>query len=460
MATIEANGHLNRSLTNRHIQLIALGGAIGSGLFLGSAPAIGMTGPAVILGYTMGGFIAFLIMRQLAEMAVEEPVAGSFSHFAYRYWGNFAGFTSGWNYWLLYVLVSMSELSAAAKCIHIWFPMIPLWVSVLSCFILINAINLMAVKIYGEIEFWFSIIKIIAIVAMIGFGGYLLISGTAGAEASVTNLWSKGGFFPKGLEGFIFAIPLIMFSFGGLELIGITAAEADNPSVTIPKATNQVLYRILIFYIGALAILLSLHPWNLIDPNDSIFVTIFHSIDQNIISHAFNFVVLTAALSVYNSGLYCNSRMLYGLAQQGNAPKQFMYTNHYGTPILAVLLSGLATLSAVILNYMMPDKAFPLLMALAVSSLVINWTMICITHIFFKRQKNRENSKTTFPAVFYPISNIVCLVFLAGILVILYRSGTWAISVKLIPVWLVMLALGYKIMCCFNNKPSSDTTSK
>ncbi|UYZ84599.1 amino acid permease [Entomomonas sp. E2T0] len=445
MSRIDSSGQLSRGLTNRHIQLIALGGAIGTGLFLGSSKAITIAGPAILLGYAIGGFVAFMIMRQLAEMTVEEPVAGSFSHFAYRYWSPFAGFASGWNYWLLYVLVSMSELTAAAQYIHYWLPEVPTWISVLSCFILINAINLTAVKIYGEVEFWFAIIKVIAVIAMILFGGYLLFSGGAGPEASVTNLWAHGGFMPNGIEGLIIALAIIMFSFGGLELIGITAAEAEQPEKTIPKATNQVIYRILIFYIGALTILLCLHPWNQINPNESAFVTVFHDLDQSIVSNVLNFVVLTAALSVYNSGLYCNSRMLYGLAEQGNAPKQLMYTNHRGTPIFAVILSGLATLTAVILNYYVPKEAFSILLALVVSALVINWAMISFTHIMFRRHKDKEGVTPKFKALFYPLGNIFCLIFLTGMLVILAMDEGMRLSVELIPVWIIVLAMGYGI---------------
>ncbi|MFD1259337.1 amino acid permease [Entomomonas asaccharolytica] len=452
MSRIDSSGHLSRGLSNRHIQLIALGGAIGTGLFLGSSKAISIAGPAILLGYAIGGFVAFMIMRQLAEMTVEEPVAGSFSHFAYRYWSPFAGFASGWNYWLLYVLVSMSELTAAAQYIHYWLPQVPTWISVLSCFVLINAINLMAVKIYGEVEFWFAIIKVIAVIAMIVFGGYLLFSGNAGPEASVTNLWAHQGFMPNGIKGLIIALAIIMFSFGGLELIGITAAEAEQPEKTIPKATNQVIYRILIFYIGALTVLLCLHPWNQINPNESAFVTVFHDLDQSIVSHVLNFVVLTAALSVYNSGLYCNSRMLYGLAEQGNAPKQLMYTNRRGTPIFAVILSGLATLTAVILNYYVPKEAFSILLALVVSALVINWAMISFTHIMFRRHKNKQGVVPKFKALFYPVGNIICLIFLTGMLVILAMDEGMRLSVELIPVWIVILAVGYGIKLYLKGK--------
>lgn len=257
----EGHGTLKRGLKNRHIQLIALGGAIGTGLFLGIAQTIKSAGPSVLLGYAIAGIVAFFIMRQLGEMVVDEPVAGSFSHFADKYCGQYAGFLSGWNYWVLYILVSMAELSAVGIYVQYWWPGIPTWVSALVCFCLINAINLTSVKSYGELEFWFAIVKVVAIVGMIGFGGYLLFSGAAGPEASVSNLWRHGGFFPNGASGLVMAMAVIMFSFGGLELVGITAAEADDPSRTIPQATNQVIYRILIFYVGALGVLLSLYPW-------------------------------------------------------------------------------------------------------------------------------------------------------------------------------------------------------
>ncbi len=305
---------LKRGLKNRHIQLIALGGAIGTGLFLGIAQTIKMAGPSVILGYAIGGFIAFLIMRQLGEMVVEEPVAGSFSHFAYKYWGDFAGFLSGWNYWAMFILVGMAELTAVGIYIQYWWPEIPTWVSAAIFFVLINAINLVNVRMYGETEFWFAIIKVVAIIGMIVFGVYLLASGSGGPNASVTNLWAQGGFMPHGFSGLVMAMAVIMFSFGGLEMVGITAAEAEDPHHSIPKATNQVVYRILIFYIGSLAVLLSLYPWGKVVEGGSPFVMIFHALDSNLVATILNVVVLTAALSVYNSGVYCNSRMLFDLA--------------------------------------------------------------------------------------------------------------------------------------------------
>ncbi len=200
-------------------------------------------------------------MRQLGEMVVEEPVAGSFSHFAYKYWGDFAGFLSGWNYWAMFILVGMAELTAVGIYIQYWWPEIPTWASAALFFVLINLINLVNVRLYGETEFWFAIIKVVAIVGMIVFGAWLLVSGNGGPQASITNLWQQGGFMPHGFSGLVMAMAVIMFSFGGLEMVGITAAEAADPRRSIPKATNQVVYRILIFYIGSLTVLLSLYPW-------------------------------------------------------------------------------------------------------------------------------------------------------------------------------------------------------
>ncbi|MGQ8708818.1 amino acid permease [Serratia sp. TSA_198.1] len=436
---------LKRGLKNRHIQLIALGGAIGTGLFLGIAQTIKMAGPSVILGYAIGGFIAFLIMRQLGEMVVEEPVAGSFSHFAYKYWGNFAGFASGWNYWVLYVLVAMAELTAVGIYVQYWWPEIPTWVSAAVFFLAINAINLANVKVYGEMEFWFAIIKVVAIIGMIVFGAYLLFSGMGGPEATVTNLWAQGGFFPNGIMGLVMAMAVIMFSFGGLELVGITAAEADNPQKSIPKATNQVIYRILIFYIGSLTILLSLYPWGKVVEGGSPFVLIFHALNSDVVATVLNIVVLTAALSVYNSCVYCNSRMLYGLAQQGNGPKSLLKVDGRGVPVIAIGVSAIATAFCVLINYLIPGRAFELLMALVVSALVINWAMISLAHLKFRAAKNREGVEPKFKAFWYPFSNYLCLAFMAGILVIMYLTPGIQISVLLIPVWVAILAIGYVI---------------
>ena len=441
---MQQSNELKRGLKNRHIQLIALGGAIGTGLFLGIGATIQMAGPAVLLGYALGGFIAFLIMRQLGEMVAQEPVSGSFSFFAHKYWSDFAGFLSGWNYWVLYVLVSMAELSAVGLYIQFWWPHIPTWVSAAIFFVVINAINLSNVKHFGEMEFWFAIIKVVAIIGMILFGGYLLISGTGGPQASITNLWAQGGFLPKGWSGLVLSLAIIMFSFGGLELVGITAAEADNPRKSIPKAVNQVIYRILIFYIGALAVLLALFPWAQIKEGSSPFVMIFSALGNDVTANILNLVVLTAALSVYNSCVYCNSRMLHGLAMQGNAPKLLLNVDRRGVPVAAILLSAVTTLACVVINYLLPGEAFKLLMSLVVAALVINWSLISLTHLRFRKKMQRQREDLVFKAFWFPFANYLCLAFLAAMLVILYLLGE-KVSVYLVPIWLAIIGVGYLI---------------
>jgi aromatic amino acid transport protein AroP len=436
---------LKRGLKTRHIQLIALGGAIGTGLFLGIAQTIKMAGPSVLLGYAVAGAIAFLIMRQLGEMVVDEPVAGSFSYFADKYCGKLAGFMSGWNYWVLYILVSMAELTAVGIYVQYWWPDVPTWASALGFFAIINAISLLNVKAFGEMEFWFAIIKVAAIVGMIVYGAYLLASGAAGPEATVANLWQHGGFFPNGVSGLVMAMAVIMFSFGGLELVGITAAEADNPSVTIPKATNQAIYRILIFYVGALGVLLSLYPWQKVVTGGSPFVLIFHALNADIVAHLLNIVVLTAALSVYNSGVYCNSRMLFGLAKQGNAPRALLKVNRRGVPLAALGVSAASTGICVAVNYFLPGEAFGLLMGLVVSALIINWGMISWIHLRFRQHKAASGQATAFRSLGYPLTNYLCLAFLAAILVVMYLTPDLRISVYLIPAWLAVLGIGYRL---------------
>lgn len=264
---------------------------------------------------------------------------------------------------------------------------------------LVNLINTLNVKFFGETEFWFAIIKVVAIVGMIVLGCYLLFSGTGGPQASVSNLWSHGGFFPNGGMGLLMSMAFIMFSFGGLELVGITAAEASEPRKVIPKAINQVVYRILIFYVGALTVLLSLYPWDQLLQtlgasgdaySGSPFVQIFSLIGNDTAAHILNFVVLTAALSVYNSGVYCNSRMLFGLAEQGDAPKALMKLNKQGVPLRALGISALVTLLCVVINYVAPHDALELLFALVVASLMINWALISLTHIKFRKAMGEQ----------------------------------------------------------------------
>lgn len=449
---------LKRGLKNRHIQMIALGGAIGTGLFYGSAQSIALVGPAILLAYLLGGFVIYLIMTMMGEMSTHEPVAGAFSHFSYKYWGEFPGFLAGWNYWFLYILVSMAELSVIGIYIQVWFPDIPLWASSLTVLVLITIINLFSIKIYGEFEFWFALIKVLAIILLIALGGYLILMGADGA--SISNLWSHGGFFPFGIKEFLLSLVIVMFSFGGTELIGITAGEADDPKKSIPKAIKQVIWRILLFYVLSIAVLMILHPWNEIGTDGSPFVIIFKEMgfgvvntpigEINIPATFFNIVVLSAAISVYNSGIYSNGRMLFGLAEQGNAPKFFLKLNRNSAPFVAILFSSLCTLVAVIINFIVPEGAFMRIMSLAVAAATITWGLIVIVQYKFRKQVDLK--ELTFKVPFYPYSNYFALSFLALLLVMMTQSGNMVYAVVVIPIWIILLYIGFLMKKRFARK--------
>lgn len=438
------NNDMHRGLKNRHIQMIALGGAIGTGLFYGSAQTIQLVGPAITLSYIIGGLVIFWIMRMLGEMSVDEPVSGSFSHYAYKYWGEFPGFLSGWNYWINYIIVSMAELTAVGIYINYWFPSVPHWVSALVFLVLITAANLVNVKLYGEFEFWFAIVKVVAIIGMIVFGLLVIFTGVGGQATGFSNLWAHGGFMPNGIWGLLLSLVLVMFSFGGIELIGITAGEADNPKKSIPKAINQVMWRILIFYVGALTVLMIIYPWNKVGVAGSPFVEIFSKMGIPAAATILNIVVLTAALSVYNSGIYSNARMLYSLAQQGNAPKLFTKLNGSGVPVSGVLASSGLTLFAVILNYLIPGKVFMYLISIAIIAAVINWTMIIITNLKFRKAKGQAAEKLDFKTPWYPYTNYISLAFLVLIVGLMTQIPDMKMAVYVLPVWLLILWIGFK----------------
>ena len=463
---------LRKSLKNRHIQLIALGGAIGTGLFYGSSESIALAGPAILLAYLIGGLAIFMIVRALAEMAVEDPKAGAFSYYATRYWSKRAGFISGWNYWFNYVLVAMVELSVVGSFVNYWFPNIPKWVSAVAFLVAIAALNLLGVGKFGEFEFWFAIIKIVAVIAMILGGLWVIIANVptaSGVRASVANWFDVGGgFLPNGLmsrgsdgtwTGLMMALVVVMFSFGGTELIGITAGETAEPRTTIPKATNSIIWRILVFYICALGVIMAVVPWNTIDGTSSPFVQIFDSVGVHAAAGILNFVCLTAVMSVYNSGLCANSRMLYSLAKQGNAPAYLGKLNARGVPVGGVLTSAVIIAIAVVVVFVWPDFAFNYLMSIATISAVINWTMIMITEVRFRRvvaagdgpaqlkglQGAEALERLGFKLPFAKVTPYLVMAFLALIVVLMCFSASYRIAVAAGAIWLIVLFTAYAI---------------
>lgn len=455
-ATTSDSG-LHRALKNRHIQMIALGGAIGTGLFYGSSESIQMAGPSILLAYIVGGLVIFFVVRALGEMSVDDPQSGAFSYYAYKNWSQRAGFVSGWNYWFNYIAVSMVELAVVGTFINYWFPSVPHWLSAAFFLVAITAINLIGVKAFGEFEFWFAIIKVAAVIGMIVLGIVVIavgITGDGGATPSVTHLWDNGGFFPMGLMtnvggtwvGLLMALVVVMFSFGGVELIGITAGEADNPKRTIPKAINQVIYRILIFYVGALAVIMCVVPWIDIDGEMSPFVKIFDSVGIKVAAGILNFVCLTAVMSVYNSGLYANGRMLHSLAHQGNAPAFLKKVSRNGVPVNGVLASAGATVLAVFVVFLWPEFAFQYLMSIALIAGIINWTMVMITQRKFRaRIGTAETSKLEFKLPGAAWVTWAVIGFLAMVVVLMCFSDSYRVAVIVGPIWLGILLVAYEL---------------
>ena len=439
---------LKRGLKNRHIQLIALGGAIGTGLFLGSASVIQSAGPGIILGYAIAGFIAFLIMRQLGEMVVEEPVAGSFSHFAYKYWGGFAGFASGWNYWVLYVLVAMAELTAVGKYIQFWWPEIPTWASAAVFFIAINAINLTNVKVFGEMEFWFAMIKIVAIVALIVVGLVMVMmhfKSPTGVEASFAHLWNDGGWFPKGLSGFFAGFQIAVFAFVGIELVGTTAAETKDPEKSLPRAINSIPLRIIMFYVFALIVIMSVTPWSSVVPEKSPFVELFVLVGLPAAASVINFVVLTSAASSANSGVFSTSRMLFGLAQDGQAPKMFAKLSKRAVPAKGLTFSCMCLLGGVVMLMVNPSviAAFTMITTVSAILFMFVWTIILCSYLVYRKQRPHLHEKSIYKMPLGKFMCWVCMAFFVFVLVLLTLEDDTREALMVTPLWFVLLGAGW-----------------
>ena len=411
--------HLQRNLKSRHIQMIALGCAIGTGLFYGASDTIATVGPAAILAYAIGGLFIYFVVRALGEMAVYHPVSGSFSEYAYRYWGEFPGFFAGWNYWFLYIGVSMAELSVIGFYVQYWLPDLPTWIPTLILFVIITLANLMNVRLFGELEFWGSLIKVTALGLMIVFGLAILIFGIGpeGNPASFTNLWAHGGFLPHGLWGLLASLVVVTFSFGGTELIGITAGEAEHPETTIPHAVNMTISRILIFYVGAIFVLVCLYPWNLVGSKGSPFVEIFDALGIPAAPDILNVVVIIAVFSAYNSCLYSNARMLHGLALHGDAPKCLARLSGNGIPRRAVLFSSFFVSAVIGICYFLPEAAFTYIMSVVTVAVITSWILILLTHIHFRRYLGKESERLTFKMIGYPVIDLLSIAYFLLIIV-------------------------------------------
>lgn len=440
---------LSRNLRNRHIQLIAIGGTIGVGLFLGSARAIHSAGPALILAYALGGVAIFFIMRALGELLTYRPVAGSFATYADEFCGPFAGFVTGWSYWFAWVVTAMAELTAIGIYVRFWFPTVPQWLPALVALALLYGSNLLAVRVFGELEFWFALIKVVTIVGLIVAGLLVIVFhvGDLGASASFANLWSHGGFLPFGILGVLLTMQIVMFAYEGVELIGVTAGEAQNPSVVLPRATNGIIVRILIFYIGAVLIIMSLVPWNELSPSVSPFVFVFEKIGVPAAAGLINVVVITAATSSCNSGIFSTGRMLWSLAQRGQGPRVFATLNRARVPAAAIHATAVLLLIGVALNYVVPEEVFTWVTSVALVGTFWTWGIILVSHRNYRRA---VASGRAAPAPFRmpgaPFANWVVLAFLVAVSGMLALDAGTRVALYVAPVWFALLGIGYSLM--------------
>ncbi|MCF5637252.1 amino acid permease [Pseudomonas syringae] len=441
---------LNRGFPARHIRFMALGSAIGTGLFYGSASAIQQAGPAVLLAYLIGGAAVYMVMRALGEMAVHDPVSGSFSHYATRYMGPLAGFVLGWTYAFEMIIVCLADVTAFGIYMGFWFPEVPRWIWVLGIVFLIGALNLCNVKVFGETEFWLSILKVSAIVAMIVAGFGIMIFGigtsTSGTEIGISNLWAHGGFMPNGVTGLIASFAVVMFAFGGIEIIGITAGEAKDPQRSLPQAINAVPLRILLFYVLTLFVLMCIYPWPQIGTQGSPFVQIFDNLGIASAATILNIVVISAAVSAINSDIFGAGRMMYGLAREGQAPASFARLSRHGVPWMTVLVMGVALLGGVLLNYLIPKDVFLLIASLATFATVWVWLMILMTQVAMRRSMSREEAAQLKFAVplwpYGPAAAIVFMLFIFGVLGY-FPDNRAALIVGAIWIGLLLIAYGW-----------------
>lgn len=434
-APLEANTHgLQRRLTGRQLSMIGLGGAIGTGLFLGSGLAISQAGPSTIIAYVVCGLVALVIAWALAEMVVVHPTAGAFGVLAHSYIGRWAGFVVRWTYWAIQCIAIGGEVIAAGIFVRFWWPEIPLWLTTIVFSIAILGVNASAVKLFGKVEYWFSMIKVSAIVAFILLGVALIVFGLPSRPpVGVGNLVSNGGFMPNGVQGLLLAMVFVIFSFIGTEVVSVTAAESENPARDVVRATRSMALRLSLFYVVAITIVLAVVPWTetaQVGSNirASPFVLVFAAAGIPAAATIMNFVVLTAALSSANANLYLTTRMLHSLAAHRYAPQWTGKLTKGGAPALALILSSAGMLLAAIISVVAADSAYLALFGISVFGALVVWILILITHMRFRIVRARHNLPQS-PARLKgaPVTTVLAILFLAAVLVstIFIDGLTW-----------------------------------
>lgn len=451
MQESSSQNNLKRNLSNRHIQLIAISGAIGTGLFMGSGKTISLAGPSIIFVYMIIGFVLFFVMRAMGEILLSNLNYKSFSDFAADLLGPWAGFFTGWTYWFCWVITGIADVVAISGYAQHWFPDIQSWIPMLLSIVVLLMLNLLTVKMFGETEFWFSMIKIIAILALIAVGIVLIAtafhSPTTNTSAALSNLWQYGGMFPKGMMGFFAGFQIAIFAFVGIELVGTTAAETRDPHKNLPRAINSVPIRIIFFYVFALIIIMSVTPWIFISPNKSPFVELFTLIGLPAAASIVNFVVLTSAASSANSGIYSTSRMLFGLAKKHHAPNFFARLSSRSVPANGLLFSCTCLLGGVILIYLVPNviDAFTIVTTISAILFMFVWSIILVSYIVYRKKRDSVHQQSKFKMPGGVFVCYLCLAFFAFVIVLLTFEADTREALIATPIWFILLAIGYRM---------------
>lgn len=437
--------HLKHKLQNRHIQMIALGGVIGTGLFFGAAKSIQATGPSIILAYLLGGLVIYIIMRALGEMTVHKPSSGSFSDYANTYLGKYAGFISGWTAWFQYTVVCMVELTAVTVFLDYWIPGLPHWLICLGLLIIFTSVQLISIRLFGEFEFWFAGIKIAVIILMLLFSAYLVTFNHDLHNESMANLHTYSSldvFFAGGLKGFLFSLVIVTFSFGGTEFVSIAAGEAADPKKSIPQAIRGVIVRIILFYVLTILAIICLYPFNKLDANISPFVDVFQEIGLHHAATVMNAVAITAALSAFNSCLYAASRMLYSLATHGSAKSSLASLSRVNIPYKALLFTSSCIVIAVIVNYLFPQQAIIYLLTIATGSILTCWFIILLTQLKFRQF--HKTHPLSYRLIGYPYTNLFAMACLLVVMIVMLWMPDMRMSILATPLWIALLSIIYR----------------
>ena len=444
----ESPDKLRRSLHNRHIQLIAIGGAIGTGLFMGSGKTISLAGPSIIFVYMIIGFMLFFVMRAMGELLLSNLEYKSFSDFAADLLGPWAGYFTGWTYWFCWVVTGIADIVAISSYFQLWFPDFSIWMSALLCVFAFLALNIVTVKLFGEMEFWFAIIKIVAIAALIVTGIVLVAMhypSPGGGTAALSNIWNEGGMFPKGLSGFFAGFQIAVFAFVGIELVGTAAAETRDPHAVLPRAINAIPLRIIMFYVLALMVIMAVTPWTHVVADRSPFVEMFMLIGLPAAASIVNFVVLTSAASSANSGIFSTSRMLYGLAEQGVAHRTFGRLSARAVPTSGLFFSCFCLLVGVALIYLIPNVMTVFTMVTTVSAILFMfvWTIILCSYLAYRKKYPQRHQQSRFKMPLGKLMCWVCMAFFAFVIVLLTLQEDTRQALTVTPLWFILLGIGW-----------------